>query len=124
MLQLRSILKVADNSGAQEVALISVLGQQNRKIASLGNVIRGVVKKADPNGLYRKGELVFGVVVRTKKEKRRIDGSFIRFSDNAIVLIDNLKDKNPKGTRIFGPVGRELKEKGFGKIVSLAEEVY
>lgn len=124
MLQLRSVLKVADNTGSQEAAFISVLGHQNKKIAYLGDIIRMVVKKADPNGLFKKGDLVLGVVARTRKEKRRMDGSFIRFSDNAVVLIDNLKDKNPKGTRVFGPVAKELKERGFSKIISLAKEVY
>lgn len=124
MLQLRSIIKVADNSGAQEVGFFSVVGRQNRQIGYLGEVMKGAVKKTDPNGLYKKGDLIFGVIIRTRKEKRRMDGSYIRFSDNAVVLIDNPKDKNPKGTRVFGPVAREIKEQGFAKIISLASEVY
>lgn len=124
MIQLRSIVDAADNTGAQKLSVIQVLGCGNRKIAYIGNVVNCVVKKADPTGLVKNHEKVKGVVVRCRKETRRKDGSYIRFDDNAIVLIDNQKDKNPRGTRIFGPVARELKDLGFTKIVSMAAEVY
>lgn len=124
MIQLRSIVDVADNSGAMKLAVIQVIGHGNRKQAFIGDVVNCVVKKADPHGMVKTHELVKAVIIRTRKEKRRIDGSYIRFDDNAVVIIDNLKDKNPRGTRIFGPVARELKDKGFTKILSMAEEVY
>lgn len=124
MMQLRSILNVADNSGAHKLSVIQVWGKGNRKIAYLGDIVNCVVKKADPLGLIKTHELVKAVIVRTKKEKRRKDGSYIRFDDNAAVIIDNPKDKNPKGTRVFGPVSRELKDLGFNKIISMAGEVY
>jgi len=124
MIQLRSILKVADNTGAQEISVIQVLKKGNKKLAFITDVVNAVVKKADPAGLVKKHEKVKAVIIRTRKEKRRKDGSYIRFDDNAAVIIDNEKDKNPRGTRIFGPVGRELKDNGFNKIVSMAEEVY
>lgn len=124
MMQLRSILKVADNSGAHRLSVIQVWGKGNRKIAYLGDIVICVVKKADPLGLIKTHEIVKAVIVRTKKEKRRKDGSYIRFDDNAAVIIDNPKDKNPKGTRVFGPVSRELKDLGFNKIISMAQEVY
>jgi len=124
MVQLRSILNVADNSGAYKVSLIQVHGKGNRRLAFLGDIITGVVKKADPLGIVKEHELVKAVVVRTKKERRREDGSYIRFDDNAVVILDNPKDKNPRGTRIFGPVARELKDLGFNKIISMAQEVY
>jgi len=96
----------------------------NKKLAFIGDVVTCVTKKAEPLGIVKTHELVKAVIVRTRKEKRRTDGSYIRFDDNAVVIIDNLKDKNPRGTRIFGPVSRELKELGFNKIVSMATEVY
>lgn len=124
MVQLRSILDVADNSGAFKVSVIQVLGRGNRKYAYIGDVVNCVVKKADPIGLVKTHEMVKAVLVRTRKEKRRSDGSYIRFDDNAVIIIDNMKNKNPKGTRIFGPIARELKDLEFTKIVSMAEEVY
>ena len=124
MIQLRSIVKVADNSGANRVAIIQVYKRGNRKTASIGDIVIAVVKKADPLGVVKTHELVKAVVVRTRKEKGRDDGSYIRFDDNAVVIIDNIKDKNPKGTRVFGPVARELKDLEFNKIVSMAKEVY
>jgi len=124
MIQLRSILKVADNSGAQRLSVIQVYGRGNKKKAVLGDVVTCVVKKAIPTGQVKTHEIVKAVIVRTRKEKRRIDGSYIRFDDNSAVIIDNPKDKNPRSTRIFGPVCRELKDLGFNKIVSMAQEVY
>ena len=122
MIQQESRLKVADNSGAKEVLVIKVLGGSRRRYASIGDVFVATVKDAIPGAAVRKGEVVRCVVVRTKKERRRPDGSYIRFDENAAVLIDP-KDNNPRGTRIFGPVGRELRDKRFMKIVSLAPEV-
>lgn len=124
MIQLRSIIDVADNTGAKKLAVIQVYGRSNRKIAQLGDIVTCSVKKADPNGLVKTHEMVKAVLVRTKKEKKRSDGSYIRFDDNAVVIITNVKDRIPKGTRIFGPVSRELKDLGYDKIVSLAQEVY
>lgn len=121
MVQHRSILTVADNSGALKLMLIHV--KVKRKVAYAGDTITGVVKGADPQGQVKDGEIVKAVIVRTKKEKRRNDGSYIRFTDNAAVLIDNEKDKNPRSTRIFGPVAREVKDSGFSKIASMAKEV-
>lgn len=123
MIQTRSILRVADNSGAHELMVIHVFGGSNRKYGYVGDVIHCVVKKAAPVGQVHDGEMVKAVVVRTRKEHRRTDGSYVRFSDNAAVVIDNPKDKNPKGTRIFGPIAREVKDKGFSKIASMAIEV-
>lgn len=124
MIQLRSILDAADNSGAHRLSVIQVIGHGNRKVAYVGDIVNCIVKKADAEGMVKEHEKVKAVIVRTRKEKRRPDGSYIRFDDNAAVLIDNPKDKNPKGSRIFGPVARELKELGFTKIVSMAQEVY
>lgn len=124
MIQLRSILDVADNTGAHRLSVIQVMGHGNRKIAYVGDIVNCVIKKADAEGMVKAHEKVKAVIVRTRKETRRTDGSYIRFDDNAAVLIDNLKDKNPIGTRIFGPVARELKDIGFAKIVSMAQEVY
>src|SRR3990172_9171441 len=123
MIQLRSILNVADNSGAQRLSVIQVVGRGNAKIAYLGDIVTCNVKLANPTGLVKTHELVKAVIVRSRKEKRRSDGSYIRFDDNAAVIIDNIKDKNPRGTRIFGPVARELKDRGFNKIISMAQEV-
>jgi len=121
MIQQESRLKVADNSGAREVLTIRVLGGSGRRYASIGDKIVATVKDATPGGSVKKGEVVKAVVVRTRKEIRREDGSYIRFDDNACVLIDD--QLQPRGTRIFGPVGRELREKKFMRIVSLAPEV-
>ncbi len=120
MLQLRSILDVADNSGAKRAATIGVLGR-NQRYARVGDVIKAHVKEATPDGTVKKGEVVDAVVVRTRKSIRRSDGSFLRFDSNAMVIID--KDNNPRGTRIFGPVARELRDRKFMKIISLAPEV-
>ena len=121
MIQQESRLRVADNSGAKEVLVIKVLGGTRRRYASIGDIFIATVKDAIPGASVRKGEVVRCVVVRTKKERRRPDGSYIRFDENAAVLIN--PDRNPRGTRIFGPVGRELRDKRFMKIVSLAPEV-
>ncbi|MDO5447988.1 MAG: 50S ribosomal protein L14 [Clostridia bacterium] len=121
MVQQQSYLKVADNSGAKEIMCIRVLGGTGRRYANIGDVIVASVKKATPGGGVKKGEVVKAVVVRSKKGVRRDDGTYIRFDENAAVLIR--EDKTPRGTRIFGPVARELREKDFTKILSLAPEV-
>ena len=121
MIQQESRLKVADNTGAKELLTIRVLGGSNRRYAGLGDVIVATVKDAIPGGNVKKGDVVKAVIVRTKKETRRPDGSYIKFDENAAVLLKN--DGEPRGTRIFGPVGRELRDKKFMKIVSLAPEV-
>ena len=121
MIQQESVLKVADNSGARELLCIRVLGGSYRKYASVGDVIIGTVKVATPNAQVKKGDVVRAVVVRTTKEYKRPDGSNIRFDENAAVLIT--PQSNPRGSRIFGPVARELRERNFMKIVSLAPEV-
>ena len=121
MIQQETRCKVADNTGAKEVLCIRVLGGSGRRYAGVGDVIVGTVKDALPNGAVKKGDVVKAVVVRTAKERRRPDGSYIRFDDNAVVLIN--EQRNPRGTRIFGPVARELREKRFMKIISLAPEV-
>ena len=121
MIQQESKLKVADNTGAKEVLCIKVLGGTSRKYARLGDEIIVTVKKAIPGGVVKKGEVSTAVIVRAKKQLRRSDGSYIRFDENAAVLINNQKE--PKGTRVFGPVARELREKKFMKILSLAPEV-
>ena len=121
MIQQESRLKVADNSGAREVLTIRVLGGSGRRYASVGDVVVATVKDATPGGTVKKGEVVKAVVVRTNKEIRREDGSYIRFDDNACVLIND--QSQPRGTRIFGPVGRELRDRKFMRIVSLAPEV-
>lgn len=123
MIQLRSILNSADNSGAKSLMVIHVFGGSSRKTGTLGDIINCVVKEASPNGQVKDGEVVKAVVVRTRKEKKRLDGSYVRFSDNAAVIIDNPKDKNPRGTRIFGPIAREVRDRGFNKIASMAVEV-
>lgn len=124
MVQRKTKLIVADNSGVQLMSIIHIYGASKQKFARLGDIVQCVVRKADPQGLVKDDELVKVVIVRTHKEHQRSDGSYIRFDDNAGVLIDNDKDKNPRGTRVFGPVARELKEKGFDKIVSMAPEVF
>ena len=121
MLQQESRVKVADNTGAKELLTIRVLGGSGRRYAGLGDVIVATVKDAIPGGNVKKGDVVKAVIVRTSKERRRPDGSYIRFDENAAVLIRN--DNEPRGTRIFGPVGRELRDKRFMKIISLAPEV-
>ncbi|HLM28340.1 MAG TPA: 50S ribosomal protein L14 [Acidimicrobiales bacterium] len=121
MIQQESRLKVADNSGAKEVLVIKVLGGSRRRYASIGDIFVATVKDAIPGAAVKRGDVVRCVVVRTRKERRRPDGSYIRFDENAAVLINN--ERNPRGTRIFGPVGRELRDKRFMKIVSLAPEV-
>ena len=121
MIQQETRCKVADNTGAKEVLCIRVLGGSARRYAGIGDVIIGTVKDALPGGAVKKGEVMRAVVVRTAKERRRPDGSYIRFDDNAVVIIN--EQKNPRGTRIFGPVARELREKRFMKIISLAPEV-
>ena len=121
MIQQESRLKVADNSGAKELLTIRVLGGSRRRYAGLGDTIVATVKDAIPGGNVKKGDVVKAVVVRTAKERRRQDGSYIRFDENAAVILKN--DGEPRGTRIFGPVGRELREKKFMKIISLAPEV-
>ena len=121
MIQQQTLLKVADNSGAKEIMCIRVLGGSKRKFGNIGDVIVASVKKATPGGVVKKGDVVKAVVVRTVKGARRKDGSYIRFDENAAVIIKD--DGNPRGTRIFGPVARELREKQFMKIVSLAPEV-
>ncbi|KRM93146.1 50S ribosomal protein L14 [Lentilactobacillus senioris] len=121
MIQQESRLKVADNSGAKEILTIKVLGGSTRRYAGIGDVIVATVKQATPGGVVKKGDVVKAVVVRTKAATRRNDGSYIRFDENAAVLIRD--DKSPQGTRIFGPVARELRDSNFMKIVSLAPEV-
>ena len=121
MIQQQSFMKVADNTGAKELMCISVLGGTGRRYARIGDVVVCSVKKATPGGVVKKGDVVKAVVVRTVKSLRRADGSYIRFDENAAVIIN--ADKNPKGTRIFGPVARELREKEYLKILSLAPEV-
>ena len=121
MIQLRTVMKVADNSGAKKIMCIQVLGGSRKRYATIGDIVVASVKEAIPNSNAGKGDVVKAVIVRTKKEVRRKDGSYVRFDDNAAVLIDNNGD--PRGTRIFGPVARELREKRFMRIVSLAPEV-
>ena len=121
MIQGESYLKVADNTGAKEIHCIRVLGGSKRKFGNIGDVIVASVRKAAPGGTVKKGEVVKAVIVRTKRGIRREDGTYVRFDENAAVIIK--EDKNPKGTRIFGPVARELREKDFMKILSLAPEV-
>lgn len=121
MIQMRTILDVADNSGARKISCIHSLGSQVGRVATLGDVITANVKEATPDGTVKKGQVVKAVIVRTRKEHRRKDGTYIRFDDNAAVLINDQKE--PIGTRVFGPVSRELRERDFMKIVSLAPEV-
>ena len=121
MIQMQTYLKVADNSGAKELMCIRVLGGTRRKYANIGDVVVCSVKKATPGGVVKKGDVVKAVIVRTKTGARRSDGSYIKFDDNAAVIIRD--DKTPRGTRIFGPVARELREGGYMRIVSLAPEV-
>ena len=121
MIQQESYLKVADNTGAKEIKTIRVLGGSKRKFGNIGDVVVASVRKAQPGGTVKKGEVVKAVIVRTSRGVRRADGSYVRFDDNAAVLIK--EDKNPRGTRIFGPVARELRDKDYMQILSLAPEV-
>lgn len=122
MIQHRSMLAVADNSGAKKLMCIRVLGGYKKRFSRIGDIITCSVKEATPRGLVKKGEVVHAVIVRQRKETRRKDGTYIRFDDNAAVIIDK-NNKDPKGSRIFGPVARELRANGFQKIISLAPEV-
>jgi large subunit ribosomal protein L14 len=122
MIQLRTILTPADNTGAKRLRVIHIYRGFKRTTATVGEVVAAVVDQADPNGVVKDSEIVRVVVVRTKKEVRREDGTYIRFDDNAGVVID--KDDNPRGTRVFGPIAREVKDAGFNKIASLAKEMY
>lgn len=122
MLQIRSYIKIADNTGAKVVNMFSVNGKNKRRFARVGDIVAGSVRQAAPNGSVKKGDKIYAVIVRTKKEIRRKDGSYIRFDENAGVLVDKEKGE-PKGTRIFGPIPKEVREAGFTKIASLAPEV-
>ena len=122
MIQHRSMLTPADNSGARKIQCIRVLGGYQKRYARIGDIITVSIKEAQPHSMVKKGEVAHAVIVRSRKEVRRPDGSYIRFDDNAVVLIDK-KNKEPRGSRIFGPVARELRGRGFTKIISLAPEV-
>ncbi|MDP4010697.1 MAG: 50S ribosomal protein L14 [Candidatus Roizmanbacteria bacterium] len=124
MLQKESLLNVADNSGAKKIKLIGIPKNGNRRIVYLGEVFTGAVKQAAPHGQIKNGEIVRAVIVRTKKEVKRADGSYIRFDENACVVLEGNDTQDPKGTRIFGPIAKELKDGGYNKIASLAEEIY
>lgn len=124
MIQLRTVLTVADNSGAKKAIMVGMPGKGNRRYAYVGEIVNIAVKEAIPFGQVKKGEVLSAVVVRTHKEKKRKDGSYIRFDDNACVILQAKDNKDPKGTRIFGPVAKEVKDNGFNKIASLAEEMY
>lgn len=122
MIQHRTILKSADNTGAKRIQCIKVLGGYKKRYARIGDIITVSIKEAQPHSMVKKGEVLHAVVVRTRKETKRPSGIYVRFDDNAVVIIDK-KSKEPKGTRIFGPIARELRIKGFNKIISLAPEV-
>jgi len=122
MIQLRSIVNSADNTGAKRLGCFRVLGGYKKRFATIGDIVEVSIKEATPHSMVKKGEVYRAVVARTKKEVRRKDGSYIRFDENAVIIIDP-KNKEPKGTRIFGPIPRELRAKGFAKIISLAPEV-
>ncbi|PIT86166.1 MAG: 50S ribosomal protein L14 [Candidatus Magasanikbacteria bacterium CG10_big_fil_rev_8_21_14_0_10_43_6] len=122
MVQHRSMLAVADNSGAKKLMVIRVLGGYKKRFGRIGDIVTCTIKEAAPRGMVKKGEVIHAVIVRQKKEMRRTDGTYIRFDENAAVIVDR-KSKEPKGTRIFGPIARELRVKGYQKIVSLAPEV-
>lgn len=124
MVQLRSILNVADNTGAKRAQMIGMPGVGNRKKASIGDIIMVTIKASIPYAQVKKSDVVPAVVVRTRKEKRRRDGSYIRFDDNACVILTDKDNQDPRGTRIFGPIAKEIKDQGFNKIASLAEEIY
>jgi len=123
MIQLRSVLHVADNSGAKKIRVIQVHGGSHRRFGYVGDVVSASVIMSDAKGTVKKGEKVKAVIVRTHKEFRRASGEYIRFDDNAAIIIASLKDENPVGTRVFGPIAREVKERGYNKIASLAVEV-
>ena len=123
MIQRHTVLKPADNTGAHKMRVIHLYGGSTRKFSYLGDIVRAVVDGADPNGMVKDSQMVFVVVARVHKEHRRADGSYIRFDDNAGVVINGRDNLDPIGTRIFGPIARELKDKGFSKIVSMASEV-
>ena len=123
MIQQKTIMTAADNSGAKTLIVIHVFGGSGRKFGSIGDVVNAVVRTAIPHGQVKKSDMVKAVIVRTRKEVRRKDGSYVRFSDNAAVIIDSIKDKNVKGSRIFGPIGKEVRDHGFMKIASMAVEV-
>lgn len=123
MVQHRSMIGVADNSGAKKLMVIQAMGGSKRRYGRIGDVLNCVIKEATPTGQVKESDIVKAVLVRSRKEFRRMDGSYIKFSDNAAVLIDNPKDKNPIGTRIFGPVAREVRDRGYMKISSMAIEV-
>lgn len=123
MIQLRSVLKVADNSGAKQIKVILVHGGSRRRFGYIGDVVTAAVEGADHNGTVKDKQVVKAVVVRTRKETKRPDGTYIRFDENAAVIIDSIASKQPLGTRIFGPIAREVKDAGFNKIASLAPEV-
>lgn len=123
MIQRRTVLKVADNTGAHKLRVIHLYGGSKRKYSYLGDIVRCVVDGADPNGMVKDSQMVFCVVARVHKEHKRSDGSYIRFDDNAGVVINTLENLDPIGTRVFGPIARELKDKGFNKIISMASEV-
>ncbi len=124
MIQLRTVLHVADNSGARKLRVIQVYGGSKRRFGFVGDIVIASVIDADPKGNVKKGEKVRAVIVRTKKEQRRSSGEYIRFDDNAAVVVESRKSPNPVGTRVFGPVAREVKDAGFNKIASLAKEVW
>ena len=124
MLQTRSMLKVADNTGVKKVMLIGIPGRGNRRYAYIGDVITVTVKEADPQSEIKKGTIVHAVIVRTRKEYRRKDGSYIRFDDNACVILQSRKSKEPKGTKVFGPIAKEVRDLGYSKIAALAPEIY
>lgn len=124
MLQTRSILSVADNTGAKRVMMIGIPKKGNRHTAYIGDVINVTVKEALPFAQVKQGEILQAIIVRTRKEKRRSDGSYIRFDDNSCVILLDKNSKDPKGTRVFGPIAKEVKDAGFNKIASLAEEIY
>ncbi len=124
MIQLRSTLHVADNSGAKSIRVIQVYGGSSRRFGYVGDMVIGSVTNADPKGTVKKGEMVRAIIVRTRKEKRRSNGEYIRFDDNAAVVVESRTNPEPVGTRVFGPIAREVKERGYSKIVSLAPEMW
>jgi large subunit ribosomal protein L14 len=123
MIQTHTVLKTADNTGARKLRVIHLYGGSKRNLSSLGDIVRCVVDGADPNGMVKDSQMVFVVVARVRKERRRADGSYIRFDDNAGIIINGRDNFDPIGTRVFGPIARELKDKGFSKIISMASEV-
>ena len=121
---MRSMIKVADNTGVKKVMLIGIPKKGNRKYAYIGDVVTVTVKEADPQSEIKKGKIVYAIIVRTRKEYRRKDGSYIRFDDNACVILQNKNSKEPKGTKIFGPIAKEIRDLGYSKIAALAPEIY